>query len=163
MGSCPVGTHDCSGLCASDSSVNSCGKSCTPCAALANATSTCDGGTCAFQCSPGFKICNGACISSSLCCTNDDCRGGACMTGKCCPIGQLSCGGSCVDPMSDGSNCGGCGQTCHGRCSMGICCGANQTACGGTCFDTQSDPMHCGPNCSMCALGLLCTNGACLL
>jgi hypothetical protein len=46
---------------------------------------------------------------------------------------------------------------------MGICCGAKQTACDGACYDTQSDPMHCGSTCAMCALGLLCTNGACLL
>jgi len=85
------------------------------------------------------------------------------MAGKCCPTGQLNCGGTCIDPLSNPNNCGSCGKTCSGRCSQGICCGPNQSACGGQCYNTSSDPKHCGSSCTPCTLNLICVNGSCVL
>jgi hypothetical protein len=85
------------------------------------------------------------------------------MAGLCCPTGQLNCGGACVDPTTNGNNCGGCGKACAGRCSMGLCCGANQNACAGACYNTNSDATHCGAACKQCALNLLCLSGSCVL
>src|SRR5207237_989164 len=70
------------------------------------------------QCTPAGETCNGA---------DDDCDGvvdnhGAnveCqgkMPGAVCVNAQcgckLTCGGQCVDPDTDASNCGGCGNAC---------------------------------------------------
>ena len=40
-----------------------------------------------------------------------------------CPTGQSRCGGQCVDPATDRSNCGGCGNACGLAqvCSDGAC------------------------------------------
>jgi hypothetical protein len=163
MGNCPNGSHNCNGLCLSDTSVNSCGASCTPCPAVEGASPTCAMGVCGSQCDLGFKRCGAGCIPSSLCCDDGECAGGKCSSGKCCPASQTNCAGACVDLTSDANNCGACGTPCAGRCSRGVCCGANQTSCGGVCKNTNTDASFCGPSCTKCTLGLLCLNGTCAL
>jgi Beta-propeller repeat len=63
---CDAGQHKCDGQCVSNSDVNSCGASCTPCAAPPqHAKATCNGVACGFECDVGFVLSNGACISGS--------------------------------------------------------------------------------------------------
>lgn len=38
-----------------------------------------------------------------------------------CDGGQTSCGGTCVDTMTDMQNCGGCGVVCNTSCTAGVC------------------------------------------
>ena len=52
------------------------------------------------------------------------CEGGAC-------ICSVTCGGKCVDPNSDASNCGGCGNACNGECVNGQCSPATAISIGG--------------------------------
>ena len=52
---CNVGFHLCGGVCASDTSVTSCGSSCAVCPASPNATATCNGTACTLACNVGFQ------------------------------------------------------------------------------------------------------------
>jgi hypothetical protein len=63
-----------------------------------------------------------------------------------CPMGQMRCEGTCIDPRTDLRNCGACGRTCRagevcsdGRCES-TCGGATPTYCDGRCVDPQTDP-----------------------
>lgn len=38
-----------------------------------------------------------------------------------CDTGMISCSGTCIDPMTDDANCGGCGLSCSSGCSKGEC------------------------------------------
>ena len=63
---CDAGQHSCDGQCVSNTSLNSCGASCTPCAAPPDhAHATCDGSACGFDCDVGFVLSNGACVAGS--------------------------------------------------------------------------------------------------
>lgn len=65
---CQKGFHRCGTQCLPDSSVNSCGSSCTPCTPPTNGVSLCTGGACRFTCNTGFFECCGGCIADgSLC------------------------------------------------------------------------------------------------
>ena len=97
-----------------------------------------DGGV---VCPPGATACGGACIDIQS--SADDCGGCgrvcpqgfictdsvctvACIGAACpveCDVGLLRCSPGCVDPMTDSTNCGGCGHVCAvGRlCRMGLC------------------------------------------
>jgi len=63
---CDAGQHSCDGQCVSNSDVNSCGASCTPCAERMpppeHAHATCNG-ACGFECDPNYVHSNGACVS----------------------------------------------------------------------------------------------------
>jgi hypothetical protein len=67
-----------------------------------------------------------------------------------CTSVQKLCNGACINPQTDNSNCGTCGNSCGaGTCQSGICCGAGQTNCGGQCVDlsTNANCGACGNNC----------------
>ncbi len=102
----------------------------------------------------------------------EDCadRGAVCVDGSCyCPPRLVDCG-VCVDLLTDGFHCGGCGQACGvGTCQAGACqCTweiPTVTRCGGfpACVDTATDPAHCGGCFLACPLaGDLCVAGACV-
>jgi N-acetylneuraminic acid mutarotase len=58
--------HDCSGVCASNSSPDTCGASCTPCALPADPNAlatTCTYGVCGFTCKPGYGAFGSGCAS----------------------------------------------------------------------------------------------------
>jgi hypothetical protein len=160
-GSCPTGTHECNGNCFDDTSVNSCGTSCTPCPVPANATAaTCNGGTCGFTCNSGYKQCGTTCIPSTACCTSADCTQPMNGVATCdtstnvcviaCNGGYTKCGTQCISTsaccMSDE-----CPQPTNG---VGICnathmCTATcnnpaNTVCSNACVDTTSDNNNCG-------------------
>jgi hypothetical protein len=63
---------------------------------------------------------------------------GLCTTGVCggaapstcgCPAGQLACGASCTNPMTDSANCGRCGTSCAATAVQGEACVAGACAC----------------------------------
>jgi len=82
--------------------------------------------------------------------------GGRADSGVCnqaCTIGRTCCGGQCVNPANDPTNCGGCG----------VRCGGSTPYCGGSCMATPCDRdgaacanggSCCGSLC--CAQGQLC-------
>jgi len=79
-----------------------------------------------------------------------------------CPMGQLDCGGTCVDPLVDEANCGACGVACGAgeTCSAGVCgtvdpCPGPEEQCGSSCVDLQTDPNNCG------SCGTVCSSGSC--
>ncbi|MDP3218525.1 MAG: hypothetical protein Q8S73_30765, partial [Deltaproteobacteria bacterium] len=85
--------------------------------------------------------------------------------GVSCPAGQLACGAACVNPMTDGMHCGGCGRACPAglSCAVGACaCPMGQSSCGGRCVDTATDGMHCGACGRACPVGQGCSAGACV-
>jgi hypothetical protein len=78
--------------------------------------------------------------------------------------GILDCGGSCVDSLTDPTNCGGCGQGCipGGLCSAGTCsCGQGETACDGGCFDLTQNQQNCGACGASCASYQVCGASTC--
>jgi hypothetical protein len=97
-----------------------------------------------------------------------------------CTAGQVSCDGSCIDPLMDENHCGASG-TCTGAdagtacasdhfCNQGSCaCSSSQVECGGDCIDPRSDEGHCGASgtCTgtsagtACASDHFCNQGSC--
>ncbi len=92
-----------------------------------------------------------------------------CVDGKCaytCGTDSLICGSTCVDPLTDPQNCGGCGKLCPSGqvCVNGTCgldCG-NLNQCGGSCVDLQSDAKHCGQCSTYCSTDQVCDSGQCV-
>jgi hypothetical protein len=93
-----------------------------------------------------------------------------------CPSGQIDCGGGggadCVDPDTDGENCGACGNACgpyyacmSGQCLLHCPADAGLTGCGddagGTCVDTQNDIDNCGACGKACPPQATCDAGVC--
>jgi len=74
-----------------------------------------------------------------------------------CDPPNLDCGGACINPSTDTSNCGKCGNACTigQMCTDGFCgCRPGVTDCGnGVCTDLQTDPLNCGE------CGLACRTG----
>ena len=76
------------------------------------------------------------------------------------------CDGVCIDPRSDGLNCGACGQACAvgQACQGSVCrrdCPADQVDCMGTCANTRTESRNCGRCGAVCASGTTCVDGAC--
>jgi hypothetical protein len=79
----------------SDLEPATCGASCAPCPAPANAVATCDGTACGMACYPGFANCNGDAADGCEANLETDpadcgqcgvsCHGGACFSGACAP------------------------------------------------------------------------------
>jgi hypothetical protein len=88
----------------------------------------------------------------------------------CCPNpDQLNCSGTCVNYLTDASNCGGCGVQCdtfHGQfCDSGTCrsnCPLGQVQCGTDCVDTTTDPLNCGGCGHACGTNQICSNSTCI-
>ncbi|HUJ24865.1 MAG TPA: hypothetical protein VLW85_02525 [Myxococcales bacterium] len=87
--SCNSGAHLCGGACASDTSAQTCGLSCSPCTAPANGSATCDSGACGIECNPAFHVNGASCdADSNTACgspTNDCTAAFANGTGTCTP------------------------------------------------------------------------------
>jgi hypothetical protein len=136
--SCNMGFHKCGASCADDTSVSSCGSSCSPCPTPPNATAAClANGTCGIgTCAAGYLDCNGD--------PSDGCE---------------------RNVASDTSNCGRCGAVCSiangtAACVAGTCtvatCNIGYGDCNGSAVDgcetnLQTDYNHCGA----------CTNSSC--
>jgi hypothetical protein len=82
-----------------------------------------------------------------------------------CAIGQLRCGGACVNPNVSTQHCGGCGMACEPDqfCALGECvdrCEDPLELCDEACVDLQTDPLNCGGCGNECASGI-CVMGEC--
>lgn len=133
-------------------------------------------------CGEGLTDCGGSCVDLSADMANCGACGAicesslvgvACIAGECvrtsCPAAlPLQCGETaedCVDPMTDPTNCGGCGIVCGGECIGGLCgafeCGSGNIVCGGFCANPSVDPNNCGGCGIVCGDGLTCFEGVC--
>jgi len=87
---------------------------------------------------------------------------------ECSTLGQVKCGGACVDLSSSPESCGACGKTCSVVCVSGACatsCPGTKTACSGYCRDTAIDVSNCGGCGKVCPIVAgasgTCTGGVC--
>jgi hypothetical protein len=81
-----------------------------------------------------------------------------------CAVGELQCGASCTNTMTDTFNCGFCTNTCAGgqACVNGACgCPQGYVTCAGACVDTQSNVSNCGTCGRPCGAGQSCVAGMC--
>lgn len=88
------------------------------------------------------------------------------LDGTSCSTGTISCGETCVAPLSDSRNCGGCGNVCPlgEQCEAGACasfCPTGTLECGGVCTVAGSDVYNCGTCGTVCPVGQYCDQGAC--
>ncbi len=99
-------------------------------------------------------------VCGNACGAGLECRDGSCV----CPDGELLCGETCRDPLSDGANCGACGVVCGGGqvCDAGEClCPFGGIFCDGQCRDPQTNGQHCGSCGNVCSGGEVCSAGEC--
>ena len=134
---CGSGTHLCGSTCVSDTSVTSCGSSCSPCGAPVNGTATCVGGACGASCPSGATVCGGACVLLASDASNCGACGNACPSGQSCSAGV--CGTFCASGTSlCGSSCLALGGTCtssgSGGCAQSgmLVCSAGSAVCSAT-------------------------------
>jgi hypothetical protein len=139
---CKASTHRCSGVCLDNSSVASCGASCTPCATDPNGVATCNGTACGLTCNSGSKLCSGVCAA----CPTANVTASACSGNQCvattCATGFHVCSGACSSNTSVNScgttSCTPCATsangttTCDGT-ACGITCATNYKLCGAAC------------------------------
>jgi hypothetical protein len=169
----------------------------------------CSSAVCTTSCPDGQVNCGGTCIdptsdrihcnattgcgTSGVGSAGTDCSltGQVCTNSACvvsCPIGQVNCGGTCINPNTDPSFCGAtglCGAGGNGSpgancastvgagavCSSATCgCPSGQVSCAGTCIDPSTNRTYCGAagDCAGlndgtdCALiGQICVSGGC--
>lgn len=185
---CAGGTARCGASCArldnDPSNCGACGRSCPSGQQCAlggcRAASACDGGAVGMPCTAGGAGCQqvgvSACVDGVVVCNATPIQdgrspcgvpaGGVCGTGGVCAcrVGEISCGGECVDISREVRHCGACERACLGgaRCIAGNCtCGAG-SYCGGVgCVDTQSSALHCGACGNGCADAGACMGGSC--
>ena len=76
--------------------------------------------------------------------------------------GKLKCNGACIDPQTDFSNCGTCGNVCgQGQtCQGGTCIGGG--GCTPECAGKECGSDGCGGSCGSCADGQTCQGGTCV-
>jgi hypothetical protein len=145
-----------------------------------------DGATCKLcTCGPSGECqgCAPACSEPYSCGQQDGC-GGRCVgakgncfgpmicteKGQCvCPVpSDQYCGATCIDVLSDSTNCGKCGHSCpsFALCQNGQChCPAGQVYCEDPlsgCFNLATDTAHCGACAQPCSPGSACQNGICV-
>ena len=152
---CAVGEHDCGDTCVSNLDKNSCGVSCSPCAPITNATTSCDGTSCQYACNTGYRACNGGCVSAT---DSSNCNGA-------CNPGFHLCGAMCLHD-NDVNNCGKRCTPCvpaAGSSGMALCVAAPD---GGVVDDAGVEDYICvTPNCAQdsdCDAASYCDqNGVC--
>lgn len=132
---CPDGQTLCGRTCQDLSGdVNNCGACGVVCTTdIANASPTCDGGTCGAVCDAGYQSCaDGSCVPASGCCVNDDCshltdacHQGVCQDHTC--VAQVQQGQACDDDdaCTTDTSCqadGSCGDGTPLNCDDGLAC-----------------------------------------
>jgi Stigma-specific protein, Stig1 len=151
---CPAPLTNCGGSCyETDGDPTHCGTSCAVCPVPPNGgTATCSQGSCGGTCAAGYSACTTGtqcqyntntdathCGPACTACTGGMiCSGGACS----CPAADTNCSGTCVNPLTNANNCGGCGNVCPDTaplCKGGACqcatlkCGTSTCPCGSSC------------------------------
>jgi hypothetical protein len=183
---CNANYHVCGNGCADNTSVNTCGSSCTACS-LPNATPGCNGTACTIgSCTGTFGDCNGTASDGCEVNTSNDVNNcascghvcnlanavSACTSSSCvvssCTGAFLNCNGVQSDGCETNTNtdinhCGSCANVCNGGkvCVNGNCvCGSGETLCAGVCVDEQTDNNNCGA-CGQVCTGTTCATGYC--
>ncbi|MBK7863074.1 MAG: hypothetical protein IPJ65_31585 [Archangiaceae bacterium] len=166
-----------------------CGASCTSGLCVTGSVSGGPGGsscleqpasTCPLSCPPDMFCTTGGCKSRSCSFSGGSCLSSSGQTGTCCSQGFSN---TCVNPLNDVDNCGGCGISCGpgATCTAGVCsnllppckpghlgqfcdldAGLNHLCCPGGCIDVLDDANNCGRCGNRCAAGLSCVNGGCV-
>jgi hypothetical protein len=137
---CSGGLQDCRGECVRPTTVEACGSSCEVCRTnVANASPTCEGGTCSFSCDSGFTACGNSCVD-----TSSD------------PENCGRCGRSCPGPRTEP----GVAACYSGQCAVD--CDSGYGNCGDDCLNTKTDPSHCGLCDEPCPAGWSCANFQCI-
>ncbi len=143
---CNPGYHRCGNTCASNTSVNSCGLSCSPCQSGPNVSEmTCDGSSCKpSKCNGGYHMCAAQCVSN---------------------YSKQHCGASCTpcpEPAKSGY------AVCNGGTSCSIKCNSGTTLCGSSCTKCPSGGAITATGCSgeacvatTCKAGYLPCSGKC--
>lgn len=172
------------------------GKHCGGCGTECGASLFCNDGKCAPDCAASHVACGIECVdpmtNEEHCGATADCVGRnagevcsapfACRAGACeinCMAGQISCDGSCINPLTNDTFCGASltctaqnrGQTCATgyACEAGVCrlqCQGKEIPCAGSCIDPDSDERFCGASdyCEGGDVGQECESGSlCLL
>ncbi len=167
----------CKNLSSDTSNCGGCGVTCAALAPANTKVTTCNAGTCSFECNDGYynkgtgntaasincvkKGTNTCCGDSCTNCEekNTDSTKYSCSAGTCtvsaCSSGELFCSGSCKTVASDKDNCGACDNKCgtgtscqNGNCQ---CTTSGQINCGTdlnpVCADTKTNTSYCG-NCA---------------
>ena len=120
-----------------------------------------------FSCDPAHPEfgCYSPCGSGCVDVFHDQGNCGGC--GQTCGLGEVCCGGACVNPQSfqsDPNNCGGCGNTCNfanavgtcinGKCKLSQCDpgfgNCNNVDADGCEVNLTSDPENCGSCGNVC-------------
>ena len=164
---CKTGYHQCSGVCLSNTSVASCGPSCSPCATDPNGVTSCSGTACGLTCNAGYKMCGGVCalcptanVSASAC-SGTQCVATTCATGFHLCAGQCSANTSV---MSCGTSCTPCPTpangtaTCSGT-ACGITCNTNYRLCNGACAACPTANVTATTCSGASCVALTCTSG----
>lgn len=144
------------------------------------------------DCAVGQLACGSACVDPMLdgahcggcgltCPVGSTCSVGSCRASdgsivaaistippETCPVGQVVCGGACVDPTSNDAHCGVCNNACvagnvcdQSACRpIGAACPPGRTLCGDVCADLTTSSTHCGQCDNGCGAGT-CTLGTC--
>lgn len=153
--SCHPGFHACGAVCASNTTVDSCGTRCAPCPDDPHGSATCQGGVCGLRCQSGYHLCDGHCVPSDV---------------------PASCGSRCAPCPTTAHAAaicrnGGCDYTCdagYHRCTDGCRSDTSTDSCGNRCAPCPSDPngtstcvagaceLRCGDGFTLCADGTAC-------
>lgn len=186
-GCTPAAPTNCGNDCVDTmTSVSHCGACNMKCPVVANGTTTCGAGACAFTCKADFHKCGNKCpAKTDPASCGPDCiacpvpPGGAatCVNDACgikCTAPNKACRGACTaptDPTACGAACTICpvpangtatcaADTCGIQCNAGFGnCDANTANGCETTF--ASDPLHCGQCNKPCAAGQVCNAGVC--
>lgn len=150
------------------------------CADLSSDAQNC--GSCGNACPSQAKCLNGICVETT---TQQVYYPNPNVQDYCASQGRMSCSGSCVNLLTDASNCGSCGNACRSpaSCRNGICvapvatpavpvasttsppldCGKmGLSSCRGICVDLKTDSLNCGSCSNRCQPPSSCRNGICI-
>lgn len=178
---CPEGFRLCGTECVDTESDS---EHCGSCTRSCEGGMRCEDGSCVHMCDDALTYCSGSgcvnldsspehCGSCGNTCLGDEvCSSGTCILdcgsyeyeGE--EYAMLTCGSSCVNPMTDHEHCGTCGNACaNGRtCLQGQCvlvCLMGYTVCADACVNIMTDPTNCGGCGEVCDQGLVCNRGTC--
>lgn len=114
-------------------------------------------GSCGRSCSTGQVCQQGVCANPSTCSSDTECKIGS----------ERCCNSKCINVVSDGRNCGSCGNTCPDngkcvdrKCETG-CLNPDEGFCGGQCVNLKLRRDNCGACGNICQSGTNCIQGKC--
>lgn len=126
---CPMGTHECGGICVGNTPATGCLQSmtCAACPTPANGSAACTAdGLCDVNCAVGYMKQGNACVCATQCCSVADCPAGQTCSGGVCSGGgggscdpdqcQFTCVATCIIMMKLGIGTCDASNTCNCMC-----------------------------------------------